>query len=223
MHPTLISEAACLGLYPKNLIIGDTQSMTFGEDDNGPFDIPKAKRQEEKHDRPSGKKKKRYLKKSEITELLRLKPGTSFNSQTYQTLDKLKILASSHGILSKVCEYEILQGWIGKPKGLLQVLWEHGWIDPSKKLQNYVVDKKQKWLDPAGNILPKFELDARKFVLINLLANCPDFKYEKSAMQKLAKDLSSLHNRKIELLITPKYHCELAGEGIKYGWGLFKK
>ncbi len=42
-------------------------------------------------------------------------------------------------------------------------------------------------------------------------------------MQKLVEDLSSLHNRQIELLITPKYHCELAGEGIEYAWGLFKK
>ncbi len=42
-------------------------------------------------------------------------------------------------------------------------------------------------------------------------------------MQKLADDLSVLHGRKIELLITPKYHCELAGEGIEYGWGFFKK
>jgi len=57
MHPTLISEAACLGPYPKTLVIGDTQSMTFGEDDNGPFYLPEAKWQEEKHDRPSGKMK----------------------------------------------------------------------------------------------------------------------------------------------------------------------
>jgi len=42
-------------------------------------------------------------------------------------------------------------------------------------------------------------------------------------MQKLVEDLSSLHDCKIELLITPKYHCKLAGEGIKYGWGLLKK
>jgi len=123
----------------------------------------------------------------------------------------------------EVDEDEILEGWIGKPKGLLQVLWERGWIDPSEKMQNYVVDKKQKWLDPAGNILPEFESDAKKFVLTDLLSNCPDFKYEKSAMQKLAEDLSSLHDRKIDLLITPKYHCKLAGEGIEYGWGLFKK
>jgi len=32
--------------------------MIFREDDNGPFDLPKAKWQEEKHDQPSGKKNK---------------------------------------------------------------------------------------------------------------------------------------------------------------------
>lgn len=32
-----------------------------------------------------------------------------------------------------------------------------------------------------------------------------------------------LHNRKFELLISPKYHCELAGEGIEYSWGFAKK
>ncbi len=112
------------------------------------------------------------MKKSEIVELFQVKLGTSFNLQTYQTLDKLKILASSHGILSKVEEDEIMQGCLGKPKDLLQVLWECSWIGPSKKLQNFGVDKKQKWQDPAGNILPEFKLDAKKFVLINLLANC---------------------------------------------------
>jgi len=41
-------------------------------------------------------------------------------------------------------------------KGLLQILWEHGRINPSKKLQNYVKESKQSWLD--------FKSDAKKFV-----------------------------------------------------------
>ena len=133
------------------------------------------------------------------------------------------MLASSHGIVMEIEEDEVIQGWLGKPKGLLQILWECGWIDPLENLQKYVKDKKQNWLDAHGNVLPEYKRDATKFVLTDLLANCPDFKYEKSAMQKLAEDLSSLHDCKIDLLITPKYHCELAGEGIEYGWGLFKK
>ena len=28
---------------------------------------------------------------------------------------------------------------------------------------------------------------------------------------------------KVELLTSPKYHCELAGEGVEYTWGMMKK
>jgi len=112
---------------------------------------------------------------------------------------------------------------MNKPKGLLQILWERGWIDPNENINNYLKDKRKIWLDPRGKVLQEFENDAKKFVLTDLLSECPDFKFEKSAMQKLADDLSLRHQRKIELLVTPKYHCELAGEGIEYAWGLFKK
>jgi len=37
MHPTLIAKPACLGPYPKTLVVGDTQAITFGEADNGPL------------------------------------------------------------------------------------------------------------------------------------------------------------------------------------------
>ena len=31
------------------------------------------------------------------------------------------------------------------------------------------------------------------------------------------------NNQCVELLVSPKYHCELAGEGVKYAWGIGKK
>jgi len=74
MHSTQI-ESACLGPYPKTLKVGDVQTMTFGEDDNGPFD--------------------------------------------------------------------------------------------------YVKYERKHWLDQNGNILPQFELDAKKFLLTDLLSECP--------------------------------------------------
>ncbi len=43
VHPTLILEAACLGPYPKTLVVGDTQSMIFEEGDDGPFYLSEAK------------------------------------------------------------------------------------------------------------------------------------------------------------------------------------
>jgi len=56
-------------------------------------------------------------------------------------------LAASHGIATELKGDEIIQGWLGKPKGLLYILWECGWIDPTKKLQKYVKEKKPSWLD----------------------------------------------------------------------------
>ncbi len=138
-------------------------------------------------------------------------------------MEDLHLLAGNHGIATTIEEDEVIPGWLGKSKGLLQILWERGWIVPSANINDYVKYKRKHWLDQNGNILPQFESDAKKFLLTDLLSECPDFKYEKSAMQKLAEDLSQRHQRNIELLISPKYHCELAGEGIEYGWGLFKK
>ena len=46
------------------------------------------------------------------------------------------------------------------------------------------------------------------------LRNCDDFKQEKSQMQHVLDDkLGS------SLRMTPKYHPEIAGQGIKYAWG----
>ena len=44
-------------------------------------------------------------------------------------------------------------------------------------------------------------------------------------MEVLLQDLSSKshNNQKIELLVSPKYHCELAGEGVEYVWAVMKK
>ena len=44
-------------------------------------------------------------------------------------------------------------------------------------------------------------------------------------MEVLLDDLStkSHTNQKMKLLVSPKYHCELAGEGVEYAWGMMKQ
>ncbi len=59
-------------------------------------------------------------------------------------------------------------------------------------------------------------------MLHTLSLNCRDFKEEKSTMEVLLDKLGSKGSLSIELLTTPKYHCELAGEGIEYSWGMGK-
>jgi len=46
-----------------------------------------------------------------------------------------------------------------------------------------------------------------------LLEQCSDFKNELSALQLLSQEIS------ITVDAMPKYHAELAGEGIVYSWG----
>jgi hypothetical protein len=63
---------------------------------------------------------------------------------------------------AEVDDQNIEPGWVDKPTGLLQVLWESGWID-TLNLTKYLKEGKK---------------------------------------------------------VTPKFHCELAGEGIEYDWVL---
>jgi hypothetical protein len=55
-----------------------------------------------------------------------------------------------------------------------------------------------------------------------LLAQCSDFKNEITALEDLARRLSS-DTSTVKIKFTPKYHCEIAGEGIEYAWGLSKR
>jgi len=107
--------------------------------------------QQKTYDQTTGKKKKWNLKKSDILTLLQhfvyLVKFTSWwkNCMSFQTIVKVLI------------EGEIVPGWVNKPKGLLQILWECSWIDRNESLQKYMKDNKQSWLDSYGKVLPEFD------------------------------------------------------------------
>jgi len=134
--------------------------------------------------------------------------------------EKMEKLAADNKIELTSRVEIVKEGWMGKPKGLLQVLWERGWIDENN-LNEYSLKGKGYQMDEDGNLKEEF----RCYNLRTLMSNCADFKEEKSAMEVLLQDLSSKshNNQKIELLVSPKYHCELAGEGVEYVWAVMKK
>jgi hypothetical protein len=111
----------------------------------------------------------------------------------------LKILCKNNGIRTVILEQKKEEGWEGKPKGMLQILWEQGWIDP-QWWQDYTVNGKK---DALGRTIDKSSL---KF----LLGNCNDFINEESMLQYYGRLMGVAVDQ------TPKCHCELAGEGIKY-------
>ena len=44
--------------------------------------------------------------------------------------EKLQNIARTHGSPTKYTKKVIKEGWVLKPKCALQILYEHGWIDP---------------------------------------------------------------------------------------------
>ena len=84
----------------------------------------------------------------------------------------------------------------------MQVLWERGLIEESL-LEEYTLDGRK---DP---ITGKVDLQSS---LRHILANCTDFKEEETALQFLATQLG------VTVHLTPKFHAELAGEGVEYSW-----
>ena len=91
--------------------------------------------------------------------------------------------------------------YVGKPKGLRQVLYERGLIDVGTPEQQ--------------KDLPKVDQ------LREIMANCYDFQHEETALEQ------AMHKQGHLLRMTPKGHPELAGVGIEYSWGkskmLFRK
>ena len=67
------------------------------------------------------------------------------------TVAQLKDISQRNNIPLVYNQQEILKGWEGQPKGMLQVLWERGFIDSSKSEKYYTIEGRK---DQFGNIDP---------------------------------------------------------------------
>jgi hypothetical protein len=86
--------------------------------------------------------------------------------------------------------------------------WERGWVDEGQ-LQKYTMAPAT---DDDGNVLD----GAEEWSLRVLMASCLDFAEEMTALQHVGNELG------VAVIISPKFHAELAGEGIEYSWGISK-
>jgi len=96
------------------------------------------------------------------------------------------------------------EGWVGKPKGMRQILWERGFIDATK-ISQY-----------KNNAHDKFGISDPERNLSYMMQELYDFAHEKSLLQFHGEGLGVTIDR------TPKCHPEMAGEGIEYSWGCAK-
>ena len=107
----------------------------------------------------------------------------------------LKQNAKSKNIHLKKTVQEKVEGYVGKAKGLKQIAWERGfWTRAQLQVRGGIKDE----------------------VIRAKIQECSDFANEVLQLQHIASKLS------LAVVMTPKAHLELAGQGIEYSWGYSK-
>ena len=124
------------------------------------------------------------------------------------SLKDIQAIAVSHNLPIQYTINKVQEGWMHKPKGMLQILWERGFIDPEKGVSDYAINGK-KIRKGDDDIIPGSNLK-------NLIDNLPDFKEELTLLQYQAKQLD------VEVRCSPKYHPKIAGEAIEFCWAKSK-
>ena len=176
MHSSLIEkEIGFLGPYPRILEPGQTQQLVFTETDLGPFWMTPDDRIQNRLDQVDGDPLSIRRNKSELILELHSKGITGTKGKNKK---ELVALCNSNGIPIVREEPKVKEGWVGKSKGLLQVLWERGFIDTSN-LSRYTPTGRKKEL---GNIDMSMSLH-------HMMAMCPDFLNEPTGNKDVGDQL----------------------------------
>jgi hypothetical protein len=180
---------------PCLLDVGQVQSFVFKTEDIGPWYLSPEQKELQRHDKPTGGIRKVERSKKLVIKAL-TEAGVTLQQNRSYTKKELQDFARMRGIDLSEQKEQIIMGWEGQAKGLLQVLWERGFVSEAS-LEKYTLDGRR---DP---ITGKSDL---QFLLRHLLAECTDFKEEETALQYLGTQLG------VTVQLTPKFHAELAGQ-----------
>jgi hypothetical protein len=205
LRNTRIDEAnGFLGPFDPLLKVGDVQEMVWPSEvhlpETGPFHLSDEEKVARRNDYSTGKTEEKKKTKARLKQELEAK-GVVFSTKRSLTLKELVDLAEANEIELKESLDKVHQGWLGQPKGLLQVARERGLIDPDK-LSFYTLTGR-KGVDGAID---------ESSSLRQILTNCSDFRNELTHLQVMADVLG------VKVDFTPKFHAEMAGEGIEYSW-----
>ncbi|KAI2493895.1 hypothetical protein MHU86_20622 [Fragilaria crotonensis] len=136
MHPTLIEREFFLGPFQRILAPGQTQQLVFTDTDEGPFWMTPDDRIQNRFDQNDGADPLIVQRnKSELISALHSKGITNTKGKNKK---ELVAMCNSSSIPIAREEPKVKEGWVGKSKGLLQVLWERGFID-ANNLSRYTL------------------------------------------------------------------------------------
>ena len=200
---TISVEDGFLGPFEQVLNVGETQRFCFGPGDAGPFWMTDEQREETRLDRPIDGATPKARSKRELYDAL-LSMGVLDLPKYMNKISREDLVARATAKLIPIEKIPFEEGWSGKPKGLLQILWERGWVDDTR-VRLYLLEAR----DESGEIIEEYSLRA-------MMESCLDFAEEETRLQQIAKEYDCI------VKYTPKYHAEIAGVGIEYSWGAAK-
>ena len=211
MRPT---KVPAVGPFPAAVAVGQVQQMVFSKQDTGPFWMSSAERLLCKYDRLVGepirkKKGAEQLRREILSELHTRNPENKALVKAVQQykLGQLTKLAGRYSLSTIFEDSQKIPGWLGKPKGMLQVLWERGLINPNIPLQKYKIRGHKD--ATTGKIVEGTSLR-------ELMQKQLDFQTERTYLQSLGRDIG------IMVVHSPKVHPEIAGCGIETIWAVIK-
>ena len=105
---------------------GDTQNLQFSKTDLGPCYMNETERELRRYDKRLGQKRRVNKTKADLVKELKIVGVKNPKG----TIAKLQEMAEARNLPLSYEEEIVIEGWVGKPKGSLQILFERGWIDP---------------------------------------------------------------------------------------------
>ena len=108
----------------------------------------------------------------------------------------------------------VVEGYIGKSKGALQIACKRVLIDLEEKLVNGIKSTM------GGTLLKDLDTGVTSIdkttSLIRMLGKHSDFSNEKTQLMYIMDLLG------VSLILTPKFHPKIAGREVEYAWGYSK-
>ncbi|KAI2509347.1 hypothetical protein MHU86_5100 [Fragilaria crotonensis] len=222
MRTTLIEqEEGYLGSFPRTLEPGDTQSLVFSESDSGPFWLSDSQRDECRRDKRYGTFNNVKLTNTEMKEELGKKGIAEEDATSQRTTRQLRDLCRQHQIpISRPVENVIERnraelelelrsrgiltkgGLDGESEGVITSVVERGKLTAQGSSSTHLPERRA----TLGLLLTTVQTYGISWVYVTTLST-------KRMLQHIAKRLGT------EVLLTPKCHAELAGEGVEYIWG----
>ena len=148
--------------YGATHLVGSVQHVYFQEEDEGPFDLSLKEYELQKLPRRIGVFRTRKKTGKELLTELKEK---GFEVRGHYSVEQIENYAKNYDIHLEIREEIVKPGWVGANKGLMQVLWERGFINEAE-ITKYSLEDNKSWKDEQGKVKEEFHFYLLRKLLV---------------------------------------------------------